>query len=968
MKSNDTTLVISRNDLEAAEIIEIGRKSGCRIIELNEPWGWVLDGSSEALSPDKILTERVILIEAPSLAYEERLRESGKFVQIVDHHLSVLPDGTLLDRRNSRSSLEQVCSLLGIRELSDRQRLVAANDREFWPGLIDVGALKLDKDQGVPEDRLSELTAIRLDDLANRFMTIKDGHGHLPADLPAARRAAKSALGTAVDWFEAVRKKASVDASGCAVCLDTGREAKGHPKLWVLRAPENLAPVLMDAVYLGLMENVLRRGEVLDILVVYGVAGPDGNFDPMGEITRLEFSGSERHVALIEQIAAGLTVGRSRLAHWAGASATTCFFGAAGKGEPEPVALSQLGDRFLNNLLQGNRPLWRWCTQFLQVLDIREAGEAGANGCFVPHITEAGLREFLPVSAGPEERNYFLPNLRSYLVPSSAEVPQSAGLVGMDIDPDDLSIRSYSYLGRGAADELAEVAASGETKQKSLRDRMIFRIRLPETDDEQAKVIYEETVKTLTVHFCFDGLVFLEWSFSGGLGKSFSDDDGNMPLWKAILASALPGPGLRSGVTTVAQALDFNAFACRCFSAFENGSERRDLCLKIDDGAEVVLPFAAMIQEESEVPKLWFRALAEFALKPFGIDVDRTRMLFDDRARIVSSIVGVGAQPSDPAGKSREDVLLARSATVDGFATFHAYDSGFAVEEWRSGYYPRFRSWGSHYSITDHSLVLFAYGGFAATHGVRHVATMYRRMFLIGQFYSATFASFYGQLAAHSRARLRLDQKRQDPETCVYSKSSLDCRERRCSCVVNSRLDGMIRRMDEHAERQAIADKVDRLRGRFTGFANGLWFDQVSSEVQARELFEIITRQLRVAQSYQELLNELERTNELEHADGEERRERIATEITVLSSGLAGMIVAGEIWDKLVGFDNLVSKAGSVPVALAVGAFSAVIVVSLLKRRSIGQAARDVCDILKTISFLLTNAVFGWWKPAGRRR
>lgn len=170
-ESAGKTLIISCNDREAHEIQRLAVTSRFAHVDLGLAWGGLLDPSDPNLVLDR-LGRVVVLVEVPSPDFERLLRDSGRVVHIIDHHLYITPAGEVLDRRSPRSSLEQFAALCGI-SLDPTQRLIAANDRGFWLALIATAKADGLVQPGIPVDTdavvLEAIWAIRREDLACRI-------------------------------------------------------------------------------------------------------------------------------------------------------------------------------------------------------------------------------------------------------------------------------------------------------------------------------------------------------------------------------------------------------------------------------------------------------------------------------------------------------------------------------------------------------------------------------------------------------------------------------------------------------------------------------------------------------------------------------------------------------------------------------------------------------------------------------
>lgn len=138
----DASLIVPKNDLESARIIEIARKYGMDVRVSKQPWGARLEKEPQPTFED--LKETVIIVEIPGPAKEKELIEAGHNLIIIDHH-----DYGSLNRSSEKSSLEQFAELIG-HELTREEKLIAANDKSHVLGMITEGA-KLDEIRRIRE-------------------------------------------------------------------------------------------------------------------------------------------------------------------------------------------------------------------------------------------------------------------------------------------------------------------------------------------------------------------------------------------------------------------------------------------------------------------------------------------------------------------------------------------------------------------------------------------------------------------------------------------------------------------------------------------------------------------------------------------------------------------------------------------------------------------------------------------------
>jgi len=927
------TLIIAANDLEAAEILEVARKSGeFRCIELKKaagdssaddgqtplPWGGRLDPADPALAIDA-LEPVVFLVEAPALGFEEALRRSGRIVEIIDHHLYIDHRNRIIDRRCSRSSLEQFVTLLGRGALTPSQRLIAANDRGSWPAMIAAAKAAVDKQSDA--DVLNEIWALRAADLACRI------DGDRINDL----------LGEALAFLDEAEAQGRLRVLGC------GRGNPDHPELILIKAPDRFKAVLVDAVYRAHYhavgkgaqsgEQTARDGrrwrnetslsdQPLEILIVYE--------DEDRQITQVEYSGPAARQRILDQLICKM-VPETRLTLWAGGGDLGCYVGAEA-GAATSVELGGFASRLLDAVLGGNRPLARWRTQFLQFL--RYDPET-----IQPQITAATESSFRDAAVGEPVRNYFLDYMRPFFAPRPDDrvdaedhpdvdgadercmrsVSWPEGVIGpwvLAIDPWSLTIHSYRW------DEVS-----------------LPRFRIDWKDAED-KVLWsdERPLSHLCVHFLYGGLVALEWGFQDGWPAydavkdaspaSLVDQLLRMPILardghrrKCERAGAKAertvfGPLGSSdksdfptiafetehtpGVDCVAELLDFNEAARQCYSSFFTPSGKKTLALLLPSRpkpGEWVAPsdsellFGEMTQADARRPVKWFAELVKVALGPFGLNVGALQLVFDERARVVTAAACVGDRPALPAAVAVQERLFARLTTVEAFHPGYFYDREFAQAEIGRARYDRFRTQeevlGSSqlFAATDHSLAFLGHGWFAANLAIKHVACHYQRLFLIGLLYMSVFHRFSHQLGELSRQRRELDDKSARLER-VIEKAAAD------GCGADDKRQELAR---VRREIDDIAKKVRCIKARFIAFDNGLWFDDICTQIQGQELFRLITRQLRVEEHHREISGKVQASDALEAEDGRRRDESRLQELTILGTFAATLVAIGTI-------------------------------------------------------------------------
>jgi len=896
------TLIIAANDLEAAEILEIARKSGeFRCVELKKaagdssadgrqmplPWGGRLDPADPALAIDA-LEPVVFLVEAPAPGFEEALRRSGRIVEIIDHHLYIDHCNRIIDRRCSRSSLEQFVTLLGRGALTPSQRLIAANDRGSWPAMIAAAKTAADKQSDAAV--LNEIWTLRTADLACRI------DGDRIDDL----------LGEALAFLDDAEAQGRLRVLGC------GRGNPDHPELILIKAPDRFKAVLVDAVYRAHYravgkgaqpgEQTARDGrrwrndtvlsdKPLEMLIVYE--------DEERQVTQVEYSGPAARQRILDQLICKM-VPETRLTLWAGGGDLGCYVGAEA-GAATTIELGGFASQLLDAVLGGNRPLARWRTQFLQLL--RYDPEA-----IKPQITVATESSFRDAAVGEPVRNYFLDYMRPFFAPRIA--------ADGSIDPWSLTIHSYRW-----------------SKDASLPR---FRIDWPggEKDAERSD---ERPLSHLCVHFLYGGLVALEWGFQDGwpeydavvkASTSLVDQLLNLPVLVrdghsrkcersgAKAERTVFGPLGSSdksdfptiafetehtpGVDCVAELLDFNEAARQCYSSFFTLSGKKTLALLLPSRSkpgewaapsDSELLFGEMTQADARRPVKWFAELVKVALGPFGLNVGALQLVFDERARVVTAAACVGDRPTLPAACAVQERLFARLTTVEAFHPGYFYDREFVHAEIGKARYDRFRTQEEFpdssqlFAATDHSLAFLGHGWFATHVTMNHVACHYQRLFLIGLLYMSVFHRFSHQLGKLARQRHDLDDQSAELERAVKEAGE---RGRQANAERKELV-----RVREDLDR--IASQVRRIKARFIAFDNGLWFDDICTQIQGQELFRLITRQLHVEEHHREISGKVQASDALEAEAGRRRDESRVQELTILGTSAATLVAIGTV-------------------------------------------------------------------------
>ena len=128
---SNISLICPVNDGESKMIIDISKRLNMDVRISKQGWGARLD--KEPKENLQNLKKFLFIIEMPSPEFEEKLKQQGHTLEIIDHHAMYG-----LDRTNKLSSLEQFTNLLGYK-LSRFEKAVALNDRGYIYAMKDAG-------------------------------------------------------------------------------------------------------------------------------------------------------------------------------------------------------------------------------------------------------------------------------------------------------------------------------------------------------------------------------------------------------------------------------------------------------------------------------------------------------------------------------------------------------------------------------------------------------------------------------------------------------------------------------------------------------------------------------------------------------------------------------------------------------------------------------------------------------------
>lgn len=155
---NNRLWVCPNNDLEAKTIIEMLEREGEKYLVTGQTWG----ASWEKLE-EEIKNKLKEAIENGTEVYGIELQGNSNGAINIDHHIYGEDD-----RRNPKSSIEQVADILG-KELTLDEQFVSANDKGYIPAMEELGEkLKIN-----PKDLKEIIANIRMRDRETQGITSK---------------------------------------------------------------------------------------------------------------------------------------------------------------------------------------------------------------------------------------------------------------------------------------------------------------------------------------------------------------------------------------------------------------------------------------------------------------------------------------------------------------------------------------------------------------------------------------------------------------------------------------------------------------------------------------------------------------------------------------------------------------------------------------------------------------------------
>lgn len=498
----------------------------------------------------------------------------------------------------------------------------------------------------------------------------------------------------------------------------------------------------------------------------------------------------------------------------AGGDTVFSYFGAEGS----KAQIDQLYKLILSNVMVGNRPLENWQTSFFQPLKI----EKGIDSAEIFRAVNRGCIEFAPASQ--DARNYLIGSLQQRIAPTDDQMKQvleSGDWMHADVGKDKTVAPIMSFRIKNE-----ENAAYSVTVEK-----------FDGHEQNKTDLLVEEPVKEIFLHISPDGIGILEWRFERDAEIIFGLEDKNQQsdLEKSLKANR---------ISNVAELQEFNNFARMAYRMYGNNYEVRLCRYDLVTGEKTQ---SSNIANEAErgakaEPTGWMGALVTRALNACGIKKGVfsdeggpvSWLILDERARFVSSMVPKYDVPSLPSSIEAWEIARGRFNEADGHDEKRFYDKAFMNQDLDQATYRRFQyseqcpGSSTLYQATSHSFTMLGFGCFSADEALMHMRDIYARMYLLVLFYESTFQTLWLELAQAAKC---------------------------------------------HGGDDVTAQEAQRIKADISAFSNAFWFKTISTQVQGVELFDLMMKRSRAEQDFEELQNQISRSEEIANAVRDRRAE-----------------------------------------------------------------------------------------------
>jgi hypothetical protein len=848
------TVILSSNDLESKYIAELccERSNLADVIDLKTDWGVIPNFDNPKIQKllEATTSHTILIIELPSKELERRLSLAGHKVEVIDHHTISNHIVGHQNRFNSRTSIQQFAAFTGwtFNDL-ENQRIeeISANDTGSWFGLVSH-FYDLNSSQA-----LEKATEIRAEEQAVRALFGKTNkqqdwsfwqnkgykHHHLKSGLGKkhSSRDFHFVFGPTENLEEVCEafQKKQVELKLKEIDAATTNNIKKKDMRRNLVSPEIL--------FIGVKTVTANDKQIMSIEKVFFTCGAAG-YPIITDINKFQPLKTGQDLQIV--------TGGNEKRHY--------LYGTGGED-----MLSRLTNLILDNCMHGVKPLIGWQSTFIHAITIPENEIDASSPMLQAKMTKCDgkgekcschKQNFGLVELSLSARNYFLPALRKYMTPTTDEAKSALQNINRYQSHDVHPIISWNIPLNGAF---------SLTLQNMKEDEDNHGATVVDPDGQHLK----ETLKSLTLHWGYDDIVYLEWCFENtGLAIYGADESST---WAYLthhdfkVANDVNDSNF-THVSTAAQLLDFNYGARMCYSAGKRGySDQRNIVLIKETEKDCISEQTLFGTSESDSQMLngWFAMLAEEALQyfkqnflpPMNRHTDDLGLLLDERARFISTMVPIGGPATLPSGIERAEVMRARFAGGDDYQDHHFYEKEFAIKELNDGTYRRFAPF-SLYQCTSHSFTLISYGGFAVNVLAGHMKEHYARMFLVLQASVCTFQKLWNDLI----------------DTSAMRNKTMTSTERE--------------------------DKASLQLEKMVNFSNVFWFNSVSSHLQGQELFSKMRDALPVEREHMDLSDEISNTERVLEAKRASKAEKDRDRFGLLFGILAVFVAFFELQDK----------------------------------------------------------------------
>lgn len=461
--------------------------------------------------------------------------------------------------------------------------------------------------------------------------------------------------------------------------------------------------------------------------------------------------------------------------------------------------MNRLVNALVNEVLDGNRPVCAWRTSFITPLEALPRSPQSLLTEFEKGSKNSQAISEVPLAA--ETKAYFLPELDL--------------LVGQ-------VRRSF---------EIRPEAAKFELRRGSYGQSLDVKLN------------------ALRLHFSETDSCLLEWE----IGEAAPAGNENQVWWKQLFHRE------PLGLRPLAQVIDLNAglrFNGLTYEQKEKNADGEDVPLQVKlmnlrgDGAETNVEW----KSGNENPPLGAIVKSMLTYLFPGIGEGSWHLLFDDRARVFTSIVLEGTRPQTDAAQKNLDVALSQINMVDGWSRDTHYDSSWSDKELDESLYRRFEGSGSYYMATDHSMSYVGFKGIDAKSGSGD-----EYAFALKSIHARHMTGPYSLLFRHF----------------LFGESMLRVLARRFY-----NLDRVVRESGGKLKRQQLED-ISFLRSDLATISGRIRQPNLSTQMQGRELTEHLVRRFHLEAEWESLEQKVVSLESIVHAQSERRRSRFADALNI---------------------------------------------------------------------------------------